>query len=81
MMGKLVNQQKAKEFLDRLDDPVVRALIQDAYAKIFSEGVGDFEGEFDLLFLFRILAAFLQDREALAQALRGELERHPIAAD
>jgi hypothetical protein len=80
-MGKLINHQKAKEFLDQLDDPVVQALIQDAYSKIFTEGITDFEGEFDLLFFYRILAAFLQDREALAKALRGELERHPIMAD
>jgi hypothetical protein len=80
-MGKLINHHKAKEFLDRLDDPIVQALIQDAYAKIFSEGIGSFEGEFDLLFFYQILAAFLRDREGLARALRGELQRHPIAAD
>jgi hypothetical protein len=80
-MGKLINHQKAKEFLDHLDDPIVQALIQEAYAKIFSEGITNFEGEFDLLFFYRILAAFLQDREGLARALRGELERHPIVAD
>jgi hypothetical protein len=80
-MGKLINHQKAKEFLDHLDDPIIQALIQDAYAKIFSEGIENFDGEFDLLFFYQILAAFLHDREGLARALRGELERHPIVAD
>jgi hypothetical protein len=80
-MGKLIHHQKTKEFLDQLDDPIVRALIQDAYAKIFSEGITDFEGDFDLLFFYRILAAFMHDRQGLARALRGELERHPIVAD
>jgi hypothetical protein len=42
-------------------------LIQDAYAKIFSEGINEFEGDFDLLFFYKILAAFLQDREGLAR--------------
>lgn len=80
-MGKLINHQKAKEFLDQLDDPIVQALIEDAYAKIFSEGITEFEGEFDLLFFYQILAAFLHDREGLARAVRGDLERHPIVAD
>ena len=80
-MGKLINHQKAKEFLDHLDDPIIQALIQDAYAKIFSAGIADFEGEFDLLFFYQILAAFLNDRERLARALRGELEGHPFVAD
>jgi hypothetical protein len=80
-MGKLINHEKAKEFLNHLDDPIIQALIQDAYAKIFSEGIGEFEGEFDLLFFYQILAAFLHDREGLAKALRGELERHPLVAD
>jgi hypothetical protein len=80
-MGKLINHKKAKEFIDQLDDPIIQALIQDAYAKIFSEGIGDFEGEFDLLFFDQILAAFLSDREGLARALRGELKGHPVVAD
>jgi hypothetical protein len=80
-MGKLINHQKAKQFYDHLDDPIIQALIQDAHGKIFSEGIGDFEGEFDLLFFYQILAAFLEDREALARALRGELDRHPFVAD
>ena len=80
-MGRLINHQKAKEFLDHLDDPIIQALIQDAYAKIFAEGMAGFEGEFDLLFFYQILAAFLRDREGLARTLRGELDRHPIVAD
>jgi hypothetical protein len=80
-MGKLINHQRAKEFLDQLDDPIVQALIQDAHAKIFYEGITDFEGEFDLVFFCQILAAFLNDREGLARALRGELARHPIVAE
>lgn len=80
-MGKLINHQKAKEFLDHLEDPIVRALIQDAYAKIFSEGLAAPEGEFDLLFFYRVLAAFLHDREGLARALRDELDHHPVVTD
>ncbi len=80
-MGKLINHQKAKEFLDHLDDPIVQALIQDAYSRIFSDGMPDFEGEFDLLFFYQILAAFLHDRDALARALRGQIQQHPIIAD
>jgi hypothetical protein len=80
-MGKLIKHQEAKEFLDRIDDPIIQALIQDAYAKIFSVGVADFDGEFDLLFFYQILVAFLRDRKGLARALEGKLERHPVIAD
>jgi hypothetical protein len=80
-MGRLINHEKAKAFLDHLDDPIIQALIEDAYAKIFTEHIGEFQGEFDLLFFYKVLAAFMRDREGLAKALQGQLEQHPIIAD
>jgi hypothetical protein len=32
------------------------------------------DGEFDLLYFFRIMEEFLRDREKLAKSLRGEFE-------
>lgn len=73
-MGKLINQQRAKEYLDGLADPVVQSLIQYAHGNMFVESlVDDLEGEFDLLFFYKTLEATLRDRELLARALTGEL--------
>ena|ERR1700722_8736875 len=75
-MGKLINHHKAKEYLDSLSDPIVQALIQYAYGNIWVEDLTDeLEGEFDVLLLYKILAALLRDREKLAKALTGELQQ------
>ena len=80
-MGKLINHQKAKAYWDTIPDPVVQALIQQAYNQIFAGRPIEFEGEFDLLFFYKILESFLRDRERLAKALAGEMEGHPLVAD
>ena len=80
-MGKLINHQKAKAYLDSIGDPIVQALMEHAYSQIFVGTTPEFEGEFDLLFFFKILQAFLHDRDRLAKALTGELEGHPLVAD
>lgn len=71
-MGKLINQHRAKAYLDSIEDPIVQSLIQYAHSKIFTEQPLDCEGEFDLLFFYQILESFLHDREGLARALTGE---------
>jgi hypothetical protein len=80
-MGKLINHDKAKAYLDSIDDPVVQALIQHAYSQIFVGKSMEFEGDFDLLFFFKILGRFLHDRDRLAQALTGEPAGHSWVAD
>ena len=80
-MGKLINHRQAKEYLDTIRDPIVRALIQHAYGQIFAGAPMPFEGEFDLLFFYKLLEAFLHDRERLADALTGQTEGHPLVAD
>jgi hypothetical protein len=80
-MGKLINQHKAKEYLDSIPDPIVQALIQQAHGNIFAENLlDDLEGDFDLLFFYKTLAALLRDRERLAKALTGELQ-HSFGKD
>jgi hypothetical protein len=75
-MGKLINHHKAKAFLDAIPDPIVQSLIEYAYGKIFMEDLNDgLEGDFDLLFLYKILEALLRDRERLAKALTGETQQ------
>lgn len=74
-MGKLINHDRAVEYLDGIDDPIVQSLIQYAYGKIFMENlIADLEGDFDLLFFFKTLAATLRDRERLAKTLLGEVQ-------
>lgn len=74
-MGKLINYERAIEYVDTLDDPIVRSLIQYAYGKIFLENlIIGLEGDFDLLFFFKSLEALLRDREGLARALMGEVQ-------
>ncbi len=74
-MGKLINHDKAIEYLDRIPDPIVQSLIPYVYGKIFMEDlIHDLEGEFDLLFYFKTLEALLRDREQLARALTGEIQ-------
>lgn len=74
-MGKLINYDKAMEYLDRIPDPVVQSLVQYAYGQIFMEDLlKDLEGDFDLLFFFKALEALLRDRERLTKALLGEVQ-------
>lgn len=80
-MGKLIRHEEAKAYWDTIADPIVQALIQHAYSQIFVGTPIEFEGEFDLLFFFKIMESFLRDRERLAMALTGQTEGHPLVAD
>jgi hypothetical protein len=74
-MGKLVNHDRAVEYLDGIADPIVQSLIQYAYGQIFMEDlIDELEGDFDLLFFFKSLEATLRNRERLAKALAGEIQ-------
>jgi hypothetical protein len=74
-MGKLINHDQAIQYLESVADPIVQSLIEYAYGKIFMESlIDDLEGDFDLLFFFKTLEAFLSDRERLAKALTGEVQ-------
>jgi hypothetical protein len=74
-MGKLINHDRAIQYLDGIGDPIVQSLVQHAYGQIFVEGlIDDLEGDFDLLFFFKALEALLRDRERLAKALTGEIQ-------
>ena len=80
-MGKTLNYEQAIQFLYGIEDPVVQALIQHAYSKMFTENLPPCEGEFDLLFYFRAMEAFLRDRERLAQALTGQTDHDRLVGE
>lgn len=70
-MGKHINHEAASAFLNRIDDPIVKSLVRYSYQTLcLSHAVPD--GEFDLLYFFRIMEEFLRDSEELAKALKGE---------
>jgi hypothetical protein len=72
-LGKLINHEAASTFLNSIDDPVVKSLLRYAYQTVCMSDAAP-EGEFDLLYFFRIMEEFLRDREGVAKALKGEFE-------
>jgi hypothetical protein len=63
-MGKFINHEADSAFLKTIEDPIVRSLVQYAYqTTLMTDAVVD--GEFDLLYYFRIMEEFLRDRERL----------------
>jgi len=70
-MGKFINHEPASVFLNSIEDPIVQSLVRYAYQTVcMSDAV--VEGEFDLLYFFRIMEEFLRDRETLAKSLLGD---------
>ena len=72
-MGKFINHEAASDYLNQIDDSIVRGLIRSSYDTILMS-TASVDGEFDLLYFFRIMEEFLRNRERLAKALLGELE-------
>ena len=74
--GKVFNHEAAHIFLQTVRDPIVKTLINNAYQTMcISEAAP--EGEFDLLYFYRILEGFMRDREDLARALMGNFGENP----
>jgi hypothetical protein len=74
-MGTLINYEAASAFLNDIDDPIVQTLVRSAYQTLcMSDAIasGELEGQFDLLFFFRVMRDFLRDRESLAKALMND---------
>jgi hypothetical protein len=70
-MGKFINHEPASAFLNSLEDPIVQSMVRYAYQTILmSDAI--VEGEFDLLYFFRVMEEFLHDREAVGKALLGD---------
>jgi hypothetical protein len=51
-MSKTLNYEQATQFLHGIEDPIVQALIQHAYSKIFTDDIPPWEGELDCCFSF-----------------------------
>jgi hypothetical protein len=72
-LGIFINHEAASEFLNNIQGPLVQSLVRASYRTILlTDAV--VEGEFDLLYFFRIMEEFLRDREKLAKSLVGDFE-------
>ena len=72
-MGKFIKHDEASKFLNSIQDDIVRSLIISAYQTHLLSNT-EVDGEFDLLYFFRILEEFLRDREKIAKSLKGDFE-------
>ena len=68
-----INKDKAFDYLNTIQDPIVRELVARAYGILaFEVAPVDVDGDFDLHVFFVVMERFMRDREALASELRGE---------
>jgi hypothetical protein len=67
----MINHEAASAFLNSIEDPIVAGLVQYSYQIVCTSDAFP-QGDFDLLYFFRIMEEFLRDREKIAKWLRGE---------
>lgn len=72
-MPKWINHKEGVEFLNNISDPAIRGLIEHAYLQIYVNNLSP-SCDFDVLFFFQIMEAFLRDKERLANALLGNID-------
>jgi hypothetical protein len=77
-LGKFINHEEASRFLNSIQDPIVQSLVRSVYQTHLLSNA-EVDGEFDLLYFFRIMEEFLRDREKLAKSLRGEFDQETSA--
>ena len=70
--SQFANVEEAKDYINLCPDPVDREVLWTAYSTlIFQMGQSEITGQFDVLFLMRILSEMLKDRERLLRVLSG----------
>lgn len=70
--NQFANVEEAKDYINSCLDPVDREVLWTAYSTlIFHMGPSKIAGQFDVLFLMRILSEMLKDRERLLRVLSG----------
>ncbi len=72
MEDRFINKGEAMAFCESVADPVVRTLLMEAYGTLIFKTPAEVKGQFDLLFFFKVLDAFLRDRERLVRMLQGD---------
>jgi hypothetical protein len=74
--GKLLNCDEAVQFIERIEDPVTRSLVNMAFVhmvkKVHLEKGDAPRCDLDMLFLVTSLKDFFAEHDVLAQTLQGE---------
>ena len=70
--SQFVNVAEAMDYINSCPDPVVRDILWTAYSTlIFEMGPTEITGQFDVLFLMRLVSQLFKDRERLLIILSG----------
>jgi hypothetical protein len=76
MPGVLLNCDEAMQFIEQIQEPVTRNLVNMAFVQLVKtvhlEKRDVPVADFDMLFLVRALKDFFAEREILARAMEGE---------
>ncbi len=72
-LGAFINHKLASEFLNEIEDPIIQSLLRSSYQTLCMSDAS-VDGDFDLLYFFRIMEEFLRDRKKLARSLLGDFE-------
>jgi hypothetical protein len=73
------NWFRAFQYMNSIEDPVIRSLLRLVYAHFFHANLKNATPPaFDLLFAFRLIAEAFSFKEAFENALRGEYGEGPI---
>ncbi len=75
-MWSFRNRHEASAYADQIADPVTKALVKYSYEQICLS-TDHPEGDFDLLYFFKIIHAFVKDRERMAKAFQGDFGENP----
>ena len=84
-MKKFINYEEAIDFNNQIEDPIVRELVTRAYGTlIFELSPIKVDGQFDLLFFFKVLEKFLsdlRDPESLISGLVQNISERNVCQD
>ena len=69
--SNFINHERASEFVNRVQDPVIRGLLKYSYQMILLVNATPQE-KFDLLYFCQVMELFLRDRDGLSRALHGD---------
>lgn len=76
MSGKLLNCDEATRFIEQIEDPITKNLVNMAFVhfikKVHLEKKDAPKSDLDLLFLVSSLKDFFAEHEVLARTLEGE---------
>jgi hypothetical protein len=74
--GHLIRSKEAFDYIERIEDPVTRALVKMAVVSLIQrtplQKIDAPQTDLDLLYLVRALADFFAEHDVIARTLQGE---------